>query len=92
MSHDQPDEDYNVYHGLLHVNQVRAEHRASDEGFESPRASLFTKEQEDILEAQFRAHPKPDSMTKRQLALQIKSTLPRVAVSRACRKGIPCRN
>lgn len=41
----------------------------------------LTKEQVDTLEAQFQAHPKPNSNVKRQLALQTNLTLPRVAVS-----------
>lgn len=40
----------------------------------------LTKEQVEVLEAQFQAHPKPNSSVKRQLALQTKLTLPRVAV------------
>ncbi|KAJ9213371.1 transcriptional regulator family: Homeodomain [Paecilomyces variotii] len=39
----------------------------------------LTKEQVDTLEAQFQAHPKPNSNVKRQLALQTNLTLPRVA-------------
>lgn len=41
----------------------------------------LTKDQVEVLEAQFQAHPKPNSNVKRQLALQTKLTLPRVAVS-----------
>jgi hypothetical protein len=40
----------------------------------------LTKEQVEVLEAQFQAHHKPNSNVKRQLALQTKLTLPRVAV------------
>lgn len=43
----------------------------------------LTKEQVDTLEAQFQAHPKPNSSVKRQLAIQTNLTLPRVAVSGA---------
>ncbi|OKL60098.1 hypothetical protein UA08_04491 [Talaromyces atroroseus] len=39
----------------------------------------LTKEQVDTLEAQFQAHPKPNSNVKRQLALQTNLSLPRVA-------------
>ncbi|KAL2006171.1 hypothetical protein VTN00DRAFT_9825 [Thermoascus crustaceus] len=39
----------------------------------------LTKEQVDTLEAQFQAHPKPNSSVKRQLAIQTNLTLPRVA-------------
>lgn len=41
----------------------------------------LTKEQVDTLEAQFQAHPKPNSNKKRELALQTNLSLPRVAVS-----------
>jgi Homeodomain len=41
----------------------------------------LTKEQVEVLESQFQAHPKPNGNVKRQLALQTKLTLPRVAVS-----------
>ena len=41
----------------------------------------LTREQVDVLESQFQAHPKPNSEIKHQLALQTKLTLPRVAVS-----------
>jgi hypothetical protein len=40
----------------------------------------LTKDQVDTLEAQFQAHPKPNSNTKRQLAVQTNLSLPRVAV------------
>jgi hypothetical protein len=40
----------------------------------------LTKEQVDTLEAQFQAHPKPNSNIKRQLAVQTNLSLPRVAV------------
>ncbi|KAL1966491.1 hypothetical protein VTN77DRAFT_4413 [Rasamsonia byssochlamydoides] len=39
----------------------------------------LTKEQVDTLEAQFQAHPKPNSNIKRQLAVQTNLSLPRVA-------------
>lgn len=41
----------------------------------------LTKDQVDTLEAQFQAHPKPNSNVKRELAMQTNLTLPRVAVS-----------
>lgn len=40
----------------------------------------LTKEQVEVLESQFQAHPKPNSNVKRQLAMQTGLTLPRVAV------------
>lgn len=39
----------------------------------------LTKEQVDTLEAQFQAHPKPNSNVKRQLAAETNLSLPRVA-------------
>ena len=41
----------------------------------------LTKEQVEVLESQFQANHKPNSQVKRQLAIQTKLTLPRVAVS-----------
>ena len=40
----------------------------------------LTKEQVDVLETQFQAHPKPNSNVKRQLAMQTNLSLPRVSV------------
>ena len=54
-----------------------------EEGQENLTRPRLTKDQVDVLEAQFQAHPKPNSMVKRQLAQQTKLTLPRVAVSGA---------
>ncbi|KAK2745294.1 hypothetical protein FQN57_003989 [Myotisia sp. PD_48] len=50
-----------------------------DEYVESLSRPRLTKDQVETLEAQFQAHPKPNSNTKRQLALQTNLTLPRVA-------------
>lgn len=52
-----------------------------EEGTESLTRPRLTREQVDVLEAQFQAHPKPNSIVKRQLATQTKLTLSRVAVS-----------
>ena len=52
-----------------------------DDGGEVSTRPRLTKEQVDVLESQFQAQPKPNSIVKRQLALQTKLTLPRVAVS-----------
>ncbi|KAI5304789.1 hypothetical protein KEM56_005927 [Ascosphaera pollenicola] len=49
------------------------------EDTESLSRPRLTKEQVDTLEAQFQAHPKPNSSVKRQLAMQTNLTLPRVA-------------
>ncbi len=50
-----------------------------DDGQENLTRPRLTKEQVEVLETQFQAHPKPNSMVKRQLALQTSLTLPRVA-------------
>ena len=52
-----------------------------EDGVEILTKPRLTKEQVEVLEAQFQTHPKPNSNTKRQLALQTKLSLPRVAVS-----------
>lgn len=61
-----------------------------DEYIENLSRPRLTKEQVGTLEAQFQAQPKPNSHTKRQLALQTNLTLPRVAVwlLRICEKSI----
>ncbi|KAJ5561960.1 hypothetical protein N7535_003577 [Penicillium sp. DV-2018c] len=50
-----------------------------DEYTENLSRPRLTKEQVEILEAQFQAHPKPSSNVKRQLAAQTNLSLPRVA-------------
>lgn len=55
-------------------------HAVPVEDAENLSRPRLTKEQVGILEAQFQAHPKPNSKTKRQLAMQTSLTLPRVAV------------
>ena len=69
--------DYSDFppHGSLHE-----ELEDSPEILSRPR---LTKEQVDVLETQFRSHPKPNSNVKRQLAIQTKLTLPRVAVRKS---------
>jgi hypothetical protein len=52
-----------------------------DDGVEPSSRPRLTKDQVDVLESQFQAQPKPNSNVKRQLAVQTKLTLPRVAVS-----------
>jgi Homeodomain len=51
-----------------------------DDHAENASRPRLTKEQVDTLEAQFQAHPKPNSNVKRQLAAQTNLSLPRVAV------------
>lgn len=52
-----------------------------DEYAENLSRPRLTKDQVETLEAQFQAHPKPNSNVKRQLAAQTNLSLPRVAVS-----------
>lgn len=52
-----------------------------EDGGETSTRPRLTKDQVDVLESQFQAQPKPNSNIKRQLAVQTKLTLPRVAVS-----------
>ena len=51
-----------------------------DDHSENTSRPRLTKDQVDTLEAQFQAHPKPNSNIKRQLAVQTNLSLPRVAV------------
>lgn len=51
-----------------------------DDSAEVSTRPRLTKEQVEVLEAQFQSHPKPNSMVKKQLAHQTKLSLPRVAV------------
>ena len=62
-------------------SSIAPDHEDFEECSEISTRPRLTKEQVDVLEAQFQAHPKPNSNTKRHLALQTKLTLPRVAVS-----------
>jgi hypothetical protein len=57
---------------------LREEFEETGEVLTRPR---LTKEQVDVLESQFQAHPKPNSNVKRELAVQTQLSLPRVAVS-----------
>ena len=52
-----------------------------DDGQEVLSRQRLTKEQIEVLESQFQAHPKPNTNIKRQLANQTKLALPRVSVS-----------
>jgi hypothetical protein len=52
-----------------------------EDGVETATRPRLTKDQVDVLESQFQAQAKPNSNVKRQLAIQTKLTLPRVAVS-----------
>ena len=72
--------DEYFHHG--HYNDYHQPHMGQEE-FEDceiltrPR---LTKEQVEVLENQFQAHPKPNSNVKRQLASQTNLPLPRVSV------------
>lgn len=59
---------------------VPPEHEDVDGCSEILTRPRLTKEQVEVLETQFQAHPKPNGHVKRQLALQTKLALPRVAV------------
>lgn len=65
------------YPDFLSITPEHEDFEGSSEILTRPR---LTKEQVDVLEAQFQAHPKPNGHIKRQLALQTKLPLPRVAV------------
>ena len=56
-------------------------HEEYEDVGEAPTRPRLTKEQVTILEAQFQANHKPNSMVKRQLAMRTNLSLPRVAVS-----------
>ena len=60
---------------------ISMDHEDFDTTSEILTRPRLTKEQVEVLEAQFQAHPKPNSNIKRQLAVQTSLTLPRVAVS-----------
>jgi Homeodomain len=75
MPYGHPD-----YPDYLHHGPFADEYEDAGEVATRPR---LTKEQVGVLEAQFQANHKPNSMVKRQLALQTNLSLPRVAVSRS---------
>lgn len=66
------------YTDFMYSGMVQDEFGDMEEIATRPR---LTKEQVDVLESQFQANHKPNSQVKRQLAIQTKLTLPRVAVS-----------
>ena len=74
MAYGQPEYTDFVPHG-----HFQEEYEDAGDVATRPRLS---KEQVNILEAQFQANHKPNSMIKRQLAVQTNLSLPRVAVSR----------
>lgn len=63
-------------------------HEDFDDPSEVSTRPRLTKDQVEVLEAQFLSHPKPNSMVKKQLAMQTKLTLPRVAVSHQCSSSV----
>ncbi|KAM5444106.1 hypothetical protein MferCBS31731_000623 [Microsporum ferrugineum] len=79
--YDQPmDQCYVPYHqNDIHGFYTTGAIEEYEEYVENLSRPRLTKEQVEILESQFQAHPKPNSNTKRQLALQTSLTLPRVA-------------
>lgn len=84
MAHPHPMDSYLVAHPPLEMTDFYQHHHPSLEEYEEYAENLsrprLTKDQVDTLESQFQAHPKPNSDTKRQLAMQTNLTLPRVAV------------
>lgn len=68
---------YDVTEYYTHIPMME-DYEEYAENLSRPR---LTKEQVDTLEAQFQAHPKPNSNKKRELAVQTNLSLPRVAVS-----------
>ena len=80
----QPLDDYYTLYGpeyadFLYPGMVHDEFGDMEEISTRPR---LTKEQVEVLESQFQANHKPNSQVKRQLAIQTKLTLRRVAVGR----------
>jgi len=65
------------YADFIPPEMMHGEYEEMGEVSTRPR---LTKEQVEVLEAQFQTHPKPNGVLKRQLAIQTKLTLPRVAV------------
>lgn len=86
MQHPQQMEEFVVRYGAPEYAEFGYPHPAYYEEFDdmsgepSTRPRL-TKDQVEVLEAQFQANHKPSSVVKRQLAMQTMLTLPRVAVS-----------
>lgn len=86
MQHPQQMEEYVVAYPGPEYAEFGYHHGGYYEEFEdmngepSTRPRL-TKDQVEVLEAQFQANHKPSSVVKRQLAMQTMLTLPRVAVS-----------
>ena len=72
MTYGQPEYTEFVPHG-----KFQEEYEDAGDVATRPRLS---KEQVSILETQFQANHKPNSMVKRQLAMQTNLSLPRVAV------------
>ncbi|RMZ82701.1 hypothetical protein DV738_g1467, partial [Chaetothyriales sp. CBS 135597] len=81
--HHQPgphqlEELYHRYPHSEYPDFVPYQEEYEEPGEVSTRPRL-TREQAEVLEAHFQANHKPNSMVKRQLAMQTKLTLPRVA-------------
>jgi hypothetical protein len=79
----QPLDDFYTNYGgheyadFVYPEMMQDEFAEMEEISTRPR---LTKEQVEVLESQFQANHKPNSQLKRQLAIQTKLTLPRVAV------------
>ncbi|RMD40858.1 hypothetical protein DV735_g4283, partial [Chaetothyriales sp. CBS 134920] len=72
-----------LYHRYPHPHPDFPDFVPYQEEYEEPgevsTRPRLTREQAEVLEAHFQANHKPNSMVKRQLAMQTKLTLPRVA-------------
>lgn len=75
-------EEYLHQHGHYEPNDYHRSHIGPEdfEDCEILTRPRLTKEQVEVLENQFQAHPKPNSNVKRQLAIQTNLPLPRVSV------------
>ena len=80
LQHPQHVEEfYHTYPHAEYADFMTYQEEYEDLGEVSTRPRL-TKEQAELLEAHFQANHKPNSMVKRQLAMQTKLSLPRIAV------------
>lgn len=80
----QPFDDHYMQYGHPEYTEYLTQgayHDEYDDANEVATRPRLTREQVEVLEAQFQANHKPNSTVKRQLALQTNLSLPRVAVS-----------
>jgi Homeodomain len=79
-------DEYLHQHGQFDLNEYHQTHMGQEdlEDCEILTRPRLTREQVEVLENQFQAHPKPNSNVKRQLAIQTNLPLPRVSVRTRC--------